>query len=748
MDFGWFNWTLTGAAIIGILGLSLYCRRYIRDVADFLSAGRVAGRYVICVGSMEEALGIIALVQMMERNYLCGFAIAFWNITTVALNMVINLSGWCTYRFRETRAMSFGQFLEIRYNRAIRIVASVIRATADILTEILLPSLAARFFIYFFDLPFSFRILGFEISTYVVIMLFTLSIAIFIICSGGSVALLVADCVQGLLCYPLFFAIVAFALYKFSWNNEIAPTLLDRVPGESFLNPFDVYNLRNFNIFMVFIGLFSNIMNRAIWLGSGFSTSAKSAHEQKMAGVLGIWRGGFSSLMLTMLGVMMIVMMNHRDFSAIARETRTKLSLKVSSEVMPPELRAEFDAGITVIPEQKQHIGVDPRLSQKRNLDTPYLNAAEAALEHTGNGKHKFQQFRTFYSQLMFPVAMRHLLPKWLLGMLMLLAVMLMISTDCSRIFMIAAGIAQDLVLPFLKKPMETKHQLYMIRIFAMLVAVIFFFGSLFMTQVDYIQLFITSVGALWTGGAGALAVFGLYSRFGNTAGAAASLIGGSGFSLVSWLVAHNWANHVYPWLEQRGWIPAVSRFLEVASSPFHPFVVWEMDAARFPINAYERLFIALLLSIICYVAASLLFKSKPFNLEKMLHRGEYADDKTRVITSKWTLRNIFSKLIGITPEYSKADRIIARSVFTYTFIYRFVICFVIVLILNKISPWQPKAWSTYYLITLIIVPSIIGCISTFWFSIGGIIDLKNMFHDLAARKRDFSDDGRVDKKE
>ena len=159
-------------------------------------------------------------------------------------------------------------------------------------------------------------------------------------------------------------------------------------------------------------------------------------------------------------------------------------------------------------------------------------------------------------------------------------------------------------------------------------------------------------------------------------------------------------------------------------------------------------MFISLLISIVCYVAVSLIARSKPFNLEKMLHRGEYADDKTRVITTKWTLRNIFGKLIGITPEYSKSDRIIARSVFTYTFIYRFVICFVIVLILNRISPWQPKQWSVYYLITLIIVPSVIGLISTFWFSIGGIIDLKRMFHDLAARKRDFADDGRVDKKE
>ena len=748
MDFGWFNWTLTGLAIAGILGLSLYCRRYIRDVADFLSAGRVAGRYVICVGSMEEALGIIALVQMMERNYLCGFAIAFWNITTVALNMVINLSGWCTYRFRETRAMSFGQFLEIRYNRAIRIVASVIRAGADILTEILLPSLAARFFIYFFDLPFKFQIFGCVVDTYILIMLFTLSIALFIICSGGSVALLVADCVQGLLCYPLFFMIVAFALFTFSWNGEIAPTLLDRVPGESFLNPFDIKNLRNFNIFMVFMGLFSNVMNRAIWLGSGFSTSARSAHEQKMAGVLGIWRGGFSSLMLTMLGVMMIVMMNHQDFSDKARKTRIQLSEKVAAEIMPTDLRPAFNAGIENIPEHKQRIGIDPALSQKRNLDSPYLDAAGTVLKETGEGNHKFQQFRTYYSQLMFPVAMRNLLPRWLLGMLMLLAVMLMISTDCSRIFMIAAGIAQDLVLPFRKKPMETKHQLWMIRAFAVVVAVIFFIGSTFMAQVDYIQLFIVSVGALWTGGAGALAVFGLYSRFGNTAGAFASLIGGSGFSLAGWLVSQNWANHVYPWLERHGWVPALTSFFEHASAPFHPFVVWKMDPLKFPINAYERLFIALLISIVCYVVASLIAYRKPFNLEKMLHRGEYADDKSKINTSKWTLRNTFGKLIGITPEYSKGDRIIARSVFAYTFGYRFLICFVLVLIVNAISPWKPKQWSVYYLITLIIIPSIIGIISTFWFSIGGFIDLKRMFHDLAARKRDFTDDGRVDKKE
>ena len=71
-----------------------------------------------------------------------------------------------------------------------------------------------------------------------------------------------------------------------------------------------------------------------------------------------------------------------------------------------------------------------------------------------------------------------------------------------------------------------------------------------------------------------------------------------------------------------------------------------------------------------------------------------------------------------------------------------------IVLIVNLISPWGRELWSKYYFVTLIVVPVMLGLVSTFWFSIGGVIDLRRMFRDLAARKRNFTDDGRVEKDE
>ena len=756
------NWLVIIIPIVAILAISVYCRRYIRDVVDYLSAGRVARRYILCVGGMEETLGVVTLISYMEIHYKTGFSMTFWNTTGIMVGMFLSLSGWCLYRFRETRAMTLGQFLEMRYNRTLRVFASVLRVAADILTELFLPAIAARFFIYFFDLPFYYTVFGVQIPTYASLMALTMSIALFIIFAGGSVALLVTDCIQGILCYPMFMLIVLFALYKFNWGTMIVPVMFDRAPGESFMNPFDFANMRDFNIFMMVVNIVKRILNRAVWISGGSQTSAKNAHEQKMAGVLGTWRTGFATLMQVLIAIKLIVLLNHKDFSGIARRTRLKLCAKTAEEVMP-ELRGELHAAVSAIGEQKHEIGVDAPLSQKHNLDTVYFAAAERTLEGTEKSALHLKKFRTLYYQQLMPVTMRTLLPKWMLGLFMLLIVMIMISTDNSRIFIISTAMAQDLVLPFLRKPMETRHQLWLIRWLSVLVALTLFLGSYFVTQMEHLSLFITAVAGLWVGGAGSVMCFGLYSRFGTTAGAFSALIAGAGVSSAGVILTRHWPDHIYPWLKDHGWVEPLGRAMWNISRPLHPYVQWQINRTEFPINAYEISFIALMTSCFCYVVVSLCGtlritlrpfriswrEDRLFNLDKMLHRGEYADDKSKVITSKWTLRNTFGKLIGITPEYTKGDRAIAYGVFFYTFAYRFLGTFLVVLLINCIPKlkWTTRGWSNYYLVTILLVPFCVALVSTFWFMIGGICDLRHLFIDLEARKRDFSDDGRVDKK-
>lgn len=84
--------------------------------SGFPFAGRCAGRYVLSMGNIASALAVTGLIAYVEVHYKTGFAIAFWHSLLAPLGIVLGLYGYCTYRFRETRAMSMGQFLEMRYN--------------------------------------------------------------------------------------------------------------------------------------------------------------------------------------------------------------------------------------------------------------------------------------------------------------------------------------------------------------------------------------------------------------------------------------------------------------------------------------------------------------------------------------------------------------------------------------------------------------------------------------------------------
>lgn len=71
------NWCVMLIPVIGILGLAVYSRKYVRGVADYLAAGRVAGRYVISVGDLSTMLGVITIIALVEQQYQCGFRAEF-----------------------------------------------------------------------------------------------------------------------------------------------------------------------------------------------------------------------------------------------------------------------------------------------------------------------------------------------------------------------------------------------------------------------------------------------------------------------------------------------------------------------------------------------------------------------------------------------------------------------------------------------------------------------------------------------
>lgn len=741
------DWLIFLVPFTFVLHLAWRSRKYVKGVADFLAAGRVCGRYVISVADVAGGLAVVTLVAAVEGAYQTGYSVAFWGSILAPLSIVMSLTGFCAYRFRETRSMSLGQFLEMRYNRSFRIFAAGLRTFSETICNMIVPAVSARFFICLIGLPYHVDVFGVKISTFALIIISVLILALFIIWCGGTVALVITDAFQAILSYPIFAVLVFYVLSHLSFFDQIGPVMADRVAGQSFINPYDVESLRDFNLFALVVTFTSNILNRASWIGAGNTAAGRTPHEQKMAGILGAWRQGFSTMFYVLMGALIITVLSHVDFAPKAKEIRSYLVANVAGQVFSDDkLKEEYLEISKNIPPHNHRIGVDAPLSNTKNLDSPYLDSALEVLRKGENGNAKFQEFRTLYFQQMLPVSIRHILPVGLIGLFALLMIMLMVSTDDSRIFSGALTLVQDVVLPIYNKPISPKTHILLLRLSALFIGICFFCGSFFMAQLDYINLFSVITTSIWMGGAGPVMIGGLYSRFGNTWGAFASLLSGTIISGGGILVQRNWADHLYPLIERLGWVDEFTWFFDTFSGPFQPYIVWEMNPIKFPINSQELFFIAMMSGIASYVLVSLITGrgKEKFNLDQMLHRGIYSESGCAEVKEKITFRAIFAKFIGIDSNYTRGDKIIAWSVFVYSFVYSFLIMFLLVVISNAIMPWNIKAWEVYFFICYLLVPGIIAVISTFWFMIGGTIDMRRLFRDLDARVDNPLDDGRV----
>lgn len=746
---GIIHWLIVIIPFMMIMGMAVYSRKFIRGVSDFLVAGRVAGRYVISVAGVESALGVVTLVSLVEQKYATGFAMEFWASLTLPTSMFLSLTGFCAYRFRETKALSIGQFLEIRYSRKLRIFATTLRTFAEMLCNTIGPAVAARFFIYLLGIPHTINIFGWQAPTFMLLLAVVLFLALVIILTGGQISLIVTDCIQGLMSYPIFVIFSVYILVNFSWFGEITPVMVDRADGESFINPYDVENLRDFNLFALFSSLVCRPFNQAVWYGNGTSGAGRTPHEQKMAGMLGTWRGGFSAIMTMLVAISIITAMNHVNFLPKAHNIRKELTARVADEIVAhPKAKASITERAKNMPVPK--VEKQPQLRRENNYETQFMDATREELIKNmaveGEANQLFQQFRSLYNQNMLPVAMKNIMPPTILALFVLLMIMLMVSTDDSRIFASAATIVQDIIVPLRKTPLTPEQHIRLLKLMTVVVAIIFFFGSVYLSQMDYISLFTSISTSIWITGAGSVMTFGLYSRFGTTAGAWCSLFSGMFLAGGGFTLQRTWAKSVYPFLERHGWVDEVGNFLTTVSEPFNPYVVWMMNPVKFPINSTEIAFIATVTSVTIYIVVSLITCREPFNLDRMLHRGKYNfDGDEKKIHVKWSWKTVWSKLIGITPDYTRGDRAIAWSLFIYTFVYKFIIAFVLVAVCNIFFKWSNEAWGYYFYITHLIVPLPIAIVTTVWFFAGGVIDLRRLFIDLAKRKADYLDNGMVD---
>lgn len=300
--------------------IALYSRKFVKSVADFMAGGRSAGRFLVCAAKSEQGSGAAVFVASFQVFMVSGFTITWWSQLSVPLGLLLMVTGWVVYRYRQTRALTLGQFFEMRYSRNFRLFAGVLGFAAGLINFGIIPAVGARFMVAFLNWPLEMDVLGLQVPTYLILMGTFLTICVIMTTTAGQVSVLLTDCAEGMFS-QIFYTIIGLVLLLvvFNWV-ETKAILINTEQGKSLVDPFDTSHLKDFNIWYVLIGLFGMGYRTIAWQNShAFNSSAANPHEARMGGILGRWRAFAVSVMVTLLSVCAVIYLDtHPDKIAAA----------------------------------------------------------------------------------------------------------------------------------------------------------------------------------------------------------------------------------------------------------------------------------------------------------------------------------------------------------------------------------------------------------------------------------------------
>ncbi len=191
------DWAIVGGILLLLLVIAVWTQRLNRSVADFLVANRCAGRYLLTMADGMAGLGAITIAANFESFYESGFGGLWWGNILAPVLLVLSLTGFVVYRYRETRVLTMAEFFERRYSRRFRIYSGMLAFVSGIINYGIFPAVTARFIIYFTGLPATFDVLGVALPTQSFMMLILLAAAVAVTLSGGQIAVMVTDFFSG-----------------------------------------------------------------------------------------------------------------------------------------------------------------------------------------------------------------------------------------------------------------------------------------------------------------------------------------------------------------------------------------------------------------------------------------------------------------------------------------------------------------------------------------------------------------------
>ncbi|KPK87100.1 hypothetical protein AMJ80_12505 [bacterium SM23_31] len=144
-NFGTIDWIIVLVYICIPVVIGILVRKYVRQLSDFIVAGRSLRLFIAIATMTGTELGLVTVMYNAEMGFLHGFSAFHIAVIEFSCILAIGLTGFIVYRLRQKKVMTIPEFYEERFGRKVRIVGGTILALGGILNMGLFLQAGARF---------------------------------------------------------------------------------------------------------------------------------------------------------------------------------------------------------------------------------------------------------------------------------------------------------------------------------------------------------------------------------------------------------------------------------------------------------------------------------------------------------------------------------------------------------------------------------------------------------------------------
>lgn len=227
-NFGPTDWAIVIVFLVASVIAGMWAMRYIRDMDDYVVAGRSVRTYLGVASIIASELGLVTVMYSAQKGFACAFAAFAIAVLSAIAGLIVGLTGFIVVPLRRMGVMTIPEFYERRFSRGLRLTGGVILAASGILNMGMFLKADSLFVTSVAGMTSDFQL---KVAMTVILALVLLYTTI-----GGMIAVLFTDYLQYTVMAIGLVVTSVLLMGELGWNNIV--TTVGQIKGEAGFNPF------------------------------------------------------------------------------------------------------------------------------------------------------------------------------------------------------------------------------------------------------------------------------------------------------------------------------------------------------------------------------------------------------------------------------------------------------------------------------------------------------------------------------